>query len=129
VIHNLGIGNKIKDIRLKLGKNVREFAEIIGLFSPDYLSKIERGDIKEPKYEYLIAISRYTGVSIDFILTGRNYSKETIPIPIEGYDKKLVFKVLKDLEEKMEELRTDLNTFKKLKSDLETAHKSKNKVA
>jgi len=124
--HNLKIGNKIKDIRLKSGKNVREFAEIIGLFSPDYLSKIERGDIKEPKYEYLIAISRYTGLSIDFIITGHNFSKEAIPLSIEGNNIKIV---LKDLEEKMKELKTELKEIKKVKTEIETVIKPKNAVA
>jgi len=51
MIENLDIGNKIKEIREKEGINQREFAEKIGLFSADHLRKIERGDVKEPKYD------------------------------------------------------------------------------
>lgn len=74
----LEIGNNIKQLRDKEGLNQREFAEKIGLFSPDYLRKIERGDLKEPKYSFLIAIADYCHVSVDYILRGHEsfYSKQ-----------------------------------------------------
>ncbi len=68
--NSLDIGNKIKEIRENERLNQREFAENIGLFSADHLRKIERGDVKEPKYEHLIAISKYSGISIEYILKG-----------------------------------------------------------
>lgn len=67
---DLQIGSTIKALREKGGLNIREFAEQIGSFTPDYLAKIERGDVKEPKYEHLIAIAHYCDVTIDYILTG-----------------------------------------------------------
>ena len=62
------IGNRIKNLSDKEGLNQRELAEKIGLFSADHLRKIERGDIKEPKYSHLVAISDYFGVSTDYFL-------------------------------------------------------------
>ena len=70
MLQELEIGNNIKELREKEGLNQREFAEKIGLFSPDYLRKIERGDLKEPKYGYLLAIGNFCRVTIDYILTG-----------------------------------------------------------
>ncbi len=68
-----GIANRIKDLRDKSGLNQKEFAEVLGHFSPDHLRKMERGDVKEPAYPHLIAISSYCGVSIDYLLTGREF--------------------------------------------------------
>ncbi len=67
------IANRIKGLREETGLNQKEFAETLGNFSPDHLAKMERGDIKEPKYPHLIAISSYCGVSIDYLLTGREF--------------------------------------------------------
>lgn len=64
------IGKSIKALRIKDGLNMREFAEVIGCFSPDYLAKMERGDVKEPRYDHLIAIAKYCGVTIDYLVTG-----------------------------------------------------------
>ena len=66
----LEIGINIKDLRKKSGLNKRQFAEELGVFSPDYLGKMERGDVKEPKYSFLLAIGEFCGVSINYILTG-----------------------------------------------------------
>ena len=67
------ISNRIKDLREETGLNQKEFAEILGHFSPDHLAKMERGDIKEPKYSHLIAIGAYCGVSTDYLLTGQEF--------------------------------------------------------
>jgi len=66
----LSIGSNIKGLREKLGWNQRQFAEKVGAFSADYLRKIERGDIKEPKYHHLLAIAQVCDCSVDYILTG-----------------------------------------------------------
>lgn len=66
----LEIGNNIRKLREQKGLNKREFAETIGLFTADYLGKMERGDVQEPKYSYLIGIGQFCKVSVDFILTG-----------------------------------------------------------
>ncbi len=67
------IANRIKDLRLESGLSVKDFAENVAEFSPDHLAKMERGDVKEPKYEHLIAIAKYCGKSTDYILTGHNF--------------------------------------------------------
>ena len=68
-----GIANRIKDLREEIGLNQKEFAAVLGHFSPDHLAKMERGDIKEPKYSHLIAIGTYCGVSTDYLLTGQEF--------------------------------------------------------
>lgn len=67
------ISNRIKDLREETGLNQKEFAEILGHFSADHLAKMERGDIKEPKYSHLIAIGSYCSVSINYLLTGHEF--------------------------------------------------------
>lgn len=79
MVTDLEIGNSIKELREKEGLNQREFAEQIGVFSPDYLRKIERGDLKEPKYEYLIAIAKFCRVTVDHILGGDNLVHISLP--------------------------------------------------
>lgn len=67
------IAYRIKCLREETGLKQREFAENLGKFSGDHLAKMERGDIKEPKYAHIIAISRYCDRSIDYILTGKDF--------------------------------------------------------
>jgi len=67
------IANRIKDLRLESGLNQKKFSEEVGEFSSDHLAKMERGDVKEPKFEHLIAIARFCGKSTDYILTGHNF--------------------------------------------------------
>jgi transcriptional regulator with XRE-family HTH domain len=66
----LDISSNIRRLRDKSGLNQRQFAEKVGVFSADYLRKIERGDIKEPKYHHLLAIAQVCDCSVDYILTG-----------------------------------------------------------
>lgn len=115
----LNIANNIKGLRNKLGLNQRQFAEKIGVFSADYLRKIERGDLKEPKYLHLLAIAQVCDCSVDYILTGIKDFKEPPPQSIKGND-------VRELEKRLDEFRHELLD---LKDEVKLAKASKNAVA
>ncbi len=62
-------GERVRDIRKKLGYTQNEFSENIQI-SRNYLSKIEIGS-KVPSIDVWIEISNFTGYSLDYILTGK----------------------------------------------------------
>jgi len=115
----LNVASNIKGLREKLGLNQRQFAEKIGAFSADYLRKIERGDLKEPKYLHLLAIAQVCNCSVDYILTGKENLKESPPQSIKGND-------VRQLERRLDEFRHELLD---LKDEVKLAKESKNAVA
>ena len=56
----------------------KEFANRLG-FSQNYICQIENSQVK-PSLDILFAMSRYSRVSIDYILTGENFSDEGIDL-------------------------------------------------
>lgn len=58
-------GIKLKELRIEKGIGQIELAKILGV-SKGIISLWENG-INEPKLSYLIAISNYFGVSIDYL--------------------------------------------------------------
>ena len=67
-------GKRLKEIRMVHGLTQEKLAEELNI-SWDHLSKIERG-ARSCSIELLIAISGYFGVSTDYLLTGKEMSKE-----------------------------------------------------
>lgn len=60
--------------KLRGNMTKKEFAGLLG-FSASYLSQIENlEDTQKPSIEALFSISEVCGVSIDYILTGRDYT-------------------------------------------------------
>ena len=62
------LGDRIRAERQKRGESQQVFAEFVGI-SQSFLSDIERG-VQIPGGEVLFSISKYTGLSIDFIVKG-----------------------------------------------------------
>lgn len=58
-------GIKLKELRIEKGIGQIELAKVLGV-SKGIISLWENG-INEPKLSYLIAISNYFGVSIDYL--------------------------------------------------------------
>lgn len=63
------LGERIKAERINRKESQQVFAENVGI-SQSFLSDIERG-VQIPGGEVLLAISRYTGISIDYIVKGK----------------------------------------------------------
>lgn len=70
LINSKEIGQRIKNIRLKLNKTQNYFADILYI-SPSYLALIESGK-RTPNLEILVQISKITGISIDYLVTGKD---------------------------------------------------------
>jgi len=67
-----GVKSRITRLRGSLSK--KQFSENVNM-NPSYLSQIENPeDSQKPSIEALVAISQYCNVSVDFILTGREYT-------------------------------------------------------
>lgn len=62
------LGERIREERKRRGESQQKFAENVGI-SQSFLSDIERS-IQIPGGEVLLAISRYIGMSIDYIVKG-----------------------------------------------------------
>ena len=64
------IGSRIQMVRKSMGLTQYHLAEKLCI-SRTYLAKIEIG-VKTPSIELLIGISEFTGVSLDFLVLGKN---------------------------------------------------------
>ena len=67
-------GKRIKEIRMGRRITQEKLAEELNV-SWDHISKIERGT-RSCSIDFLIAISEYFGVSTDYLLTGKEMSRE-----------------------------------------------------
>lgn len=77
------LGQKIKDLRGKIGLTQQELAEIVGVESPSYVSKIERGNTS-PSYELLLRIAKALKVELKNLFDADFQMKEK---PIDALDK------------------------------------------
>ena len=57
--------NRLKELRISAGKNMKETAQALGLAYTTYVS-YEKGD-REPNSEMLILFATHYGVSIDYL--------------------------------------------------------------
>jgi transcriptional regulator with XRE-family HTH domain len=71
------IGSRLSRLRRALGKSQAEWAEIVGV-KPPSLTNIEKGR-NNISVANAIRVSRYTGVSLDWIYTG---SETLLPVNI-----------------------------------------------
>lgn len=80
------LGERIRELREKSGLTQQELAEIVGVESPSYISKIERG-MTSPSYELLTRIAKAVRVELkdlfdaDFKTEGK---------PVDALDKWLL---------------------------------------
>lgn len=66
------VGKRIRSIRKKQAISVSDMADFFGMY-PQTIYKWERGDTL-PDIDNLIALSNYLNVSIDLLLTGKEFS-------------------------------------------------------
>lgn len=69
------MGRRIQNARKKKGFKAIDFADIIGI-GKDQLSRIENGRV-ECKLEYIFVIAQYVDKSADYLLFGKEESKES----------------------------------------------------
>ncbi len=60
-------GEKLKALRLSKGLTLQEFAKAVGYHAHGYISELEAGK-KTPTVEFVLAVSRYYGVSTDELI-------------------------------------------------------------
>ena len=77
----MGMGDIIKELRIKRGMTQEELAEAVGYSHKSSINKIEQGktDISQPK---IAAIAEALGVTPDYLFYG---TEESEPQPV-GYD-------------------------------------------
>ncbi|MCZ6919426.1 MAG: helix-turn-helix transcriptional regulator [Rickettsia endosymbiont of Ixodes persulcatus] len=83
---NIELGNRIKTIRLSLGKDVRSFGAMVKpATSGSVVSRWERG-INKPNAERLRSIAKLGNTTVDFLLTGDvvNLDLDIFKSPITG---------------------------------------------
>lgn len=66
-----GLGKRIKEVRVKNGLGMVEFAKKLGLKSSGFISEAEKGE-KIPGGNVLISLKREFGISLDWLVTGQN---------------------------------------------------------
>ena len=82
------LGQRIRNERKRRGESQQFFAQNVGI-SQSFLSDIER-NIQIPGGEVLLSISRYTGLTIDFIVKGENDSDQDYAIGMRPYSAQTV---------------------------------------
>ena len=66
------MGKRLRFLRISEGRTQEDIASVLGC-SPEHLSRVENGE-RGLSYEYLINLSSYFLVSVDWILTGESGS-------------------------------------------------------
>jgi transcriptional regulator with XRE-family HTH domain len=70
-----GLGDRIKSVRLKIGAAQKEFGKNFDV-SPSAISSYERGE-KTPQVDTLAKIAAMGGVSLDWLITGKEAATQT----------------------------------------------------
>ena len=97
----MNLGRRIKERRQALELTQQQLAEVIGL-TPQHISAIEQ-DKRAPSLSSLAKIAEELGVTVDFLMTGRE-GVVTQTIPAIKADKRLTLTAKKALIALVEEL-------------------------
>ena len=97
----MSLGRRIKERRQALEFTQQQLAEVIGL-TPQHISAIEQ-DKRAPSLSSLAKIAEELGVTVDFLMTGRE-GVVTQTIPAIKADKRLTLTAKKALIALVEEL-------------------------
>lgn len=73
---DIEIGERLRGVREKMNMTREEFSEQIDI-TDSFLGQIERGE-RSLSAKTLKKVARYTGVSTDYLLFGKDTSSETI---------------------------------------------------
>jgi len=68
-LDNIGMGNRLKEVRKKLGLTLEEMKNISG-YSVSTLSEIER-DVNNPNPRYLLLLTEKFNVNLNWLFTGK----------------------------------------------------------
>ena len=82
----IALGERIKVLREKSGLTQQELAEIVGVESPSYISKIEHG-LTSPSYELLTRIAKALHVELKDLF---DVACEVSGKPVDALDKWLL---------------------------------------
>lgn len=74
--------SRIENLLKKQKKTQKEFAEAVGLSAPQaYITLRNRGTF--PKADTAVRMAEYLGVSVEFLVTGKTKSAETVRLIAE----------------------------------------------
>ena len=73
------IGDKVRHMRKVRGATIRQLAETVGV-SDSMVSKVERGDIKEPTAAFITAVSEALSIPVEYFL----YDEARTPLQLLG---------------------------------------------
>jgi transcriptional regulator with XRE-family HTH domain len=71
------LGERIKEIRVKLHLSQQEFAELIGVKTKMSISNFEKNE-RSPSFENLISIAKLGNVTVDWLLTGKSLDNKEL---------------------------------------------------
>ena len=120
------IADRIKYLRNKMNMSMRQLSKELNLSTPQAIHKYESG-AANPPYDKLITIAKLANVSIDWILTGKEFS----PGDLTTVEYEVV-KLFRDLPEYQDAILTMLrglkdvsNVSQRLKEDMYKAAEEK----
>jgi transcriptional regulator with XRE-family HTH domain len=118
------IGKRIREVRTRLGKSQADFGEVIGGLKKSAVSTYEAGD-SMPTVEALSRIAEIGGVTLDWLITGKEEEAPAFPVVEDLYphdgavplpnaiEKDLVRVVIEAVEEGLGDLHLELKPDKK----------------
>jgi len=88
------IGERIKTIREKLKMSQQEFSNALNV-TQTVVSEIELGK-RKPSIKFLFSLALYRNISVDFILTGRDFEKKKTKDEISTAEIRKTLRILTD---------------------------------
>ena len=113
----MDFSDNLRLLRTKHRLSQKEIGDIVGL-TPQSISKWEN-NVAEPDKESLIKLSKYFGVSIDYLLG--NSTEENQSIRYDNELEKILFSKAKDLTD--DEKKTVLNVINAIKKEFDDENK------
>ena len=95
------LSDRIKELRLKKGYNMRQMATALNLPYTTYVN-YEKGE-REPNSETIVLMSKYFGVTSDYILGREDTTTQKKPVS-DNSEADLVEKIVKQLADKLVKL-------------------------
>jgi transcriptional regulator with XRE-family HTH domain len=118
------IGKRIREVRTRLGKSQADFGEVIGGLKKSAVSTYEAGD-SMPTVEALSRIAEIGGVSLDWLISGKEKEIPGLPVVADLYrrggsilspnaiEKDLIRLVIEAVEEGLGDLHLEIKPNKK----------------
>lgn len=101
----MGIGARLKQLRVKKNKSLQEVAEAVGA-SKAHIWELEKGGAKNPSMELLTNLAKFFDVSVAYLVGEQPPSEEQEELMV-------LYRDLKNLDDKdREAIRTIMRRFK-----------------